>query len=126
MSCIKAVVEANDLILTRSHQEFRTWRKRQLETTKGKSKSLFRWALQHYNTSKRKITKICPTFTAPKTYARAIVTTFVQGNKLFWNNSSHPCWKQADREPPPKTRNGAPMRVLYTSERESQYKFVFA
>ena len=57
MSSIKAVVEANDLILTRSHQEFRAWRKRQLETAKGKSKSLFRWALQHYNTSKRKITK---------------------------------------------------------------------
>ena len=125
MSCIKAVVEANDLILAKAHEQFETWRQNQLAQAKGKSKSLYRWALQHYNTCKRSITKICPQFTAPKTYARAIATTFVKGNKVFWQHSLHPCWKQADRVPPPQTRNGAAMRVLYTSEREAQYKFVY-
>ena len=51
MSCIKAVVTANDLMLANAHKEFDAWRKSQLVTSKGKAKSLFRWALKHYSTT---------------------------------------------------------------------------
>ena len=95
-----------------------------MQTATGKSKNLFQWALQHYNTCKRAITKNCETFQSPKSYGRAIVTTFVANKKAFWQHPQHPGWKQAGRKPPPTTRNGAPMRVLYTSEREDVYRFV--
>ena len=124
MSCIKSVVNANDLCITKTHEEFAKWRKRQMQTATGRSKSLFQWALQHYNTCKRTITRNCETFQSPKSYARAIVTTFVSNKKAFWQHPQHPGWKQAGRKPPPETRNGAPMRVLYTNEREDVYKFV--
>ena len=120
MSCIFAVVRANDKMLAKAHNEFELWRQTKLADAKAKPKSLFRWALQHFNARQRSITALCPSFESPKTYARAIATTYVEGGKLHWQHPSHPCWKQAGRTPPPETRSGAPMRVLYTSEREAQ------
>ena len=84
----------------------------------------FTFALKHYAKYHRAITKNIPSFKSSKTYARAMVTTYIIGKKAYWKAREDAGWKRADLKPPPVPRNGAPVRVFYNHNEKRIYKFV--
>ena len=119
----RAVVSANDTQLVKAHKEFYKWKKNNpLPGTLCATD--FTFALKHYGKFRRAITKNCASFTSRKTYARAMVTTYIIGNKTYWKARDDPGWKRAELKPPPAPRNGAPVRVFFNHNRDIIYKLV--
>lgn len=119
MSLVKSVVNADNISLVCAHKELIKWKKEQNQYF---AKTIFGWAILHYKKCKRSITKNCPSFTSQKSYARALATTCIIANTVYWRERNDPGWKQAARAPPPAPRNGAPVKVLFNSERHAAYR----
>ena len=122
MSCINSVARANDELLLAAHTAFETWKAVQCARGKQKAKSNYQWALQHYDSCHRNITRKCKTFGNRKSYACAIATTYVVGRKLFWRDAQSAEWKRTGREAPPCPRNSGPTRVFYNHNRDEIYR----
>ena len=122
MSCISSVARANDELMLAAHEVFETWKAVQRTRGKQKVKSNFQWALQHYDSCRRAISRACETFTNRKSYACGIATTYVVGREVFWRSRQSAEWKRAGREPPPCPRNGGPTRVFYNHNRDEIYR----
>ena len=119
MSLIKAVVDADDEILVRAHKMFADWKRAHLH----EAKTEFGYALRHFRSCKRAITRNCPTFKSQKSYARAIVTTRVCNGKIYWKAHDDKGWKIANKTSPPVPRNNGKMRVLFSNQRDTVYRF---
>lgn len=115
---LKAVVCATNKKLIAAHKQFLEWKTLGCQL----AKTTFGWALRHFTSCKRAITGTCATFTSQKTYARAIATTRVIDNKVYWKAHDDPCWKRACRKPPPIPRNNAPVKVLFNHDRDDTYR----
>ena len=57
-----------------------------------------------------------------QSYARAIVTTEIIDGKVFWKHRDNEGWRQANRQPPPSTKNGAPVQVFYNHNRDCIFR----
>ena len=114
----RAVVSASDEQLVKAHTEFCKWKKKN-PVSGTLCATDFTFALKHYA---KHHTKNIPSFKSSKTYARAMVTTYIIGKKAYWKAREDAGWKRADLKPPPVPRNGAPVRVFYNKNRI--YKFV--
>ena len=78
----RTVVEANDAKMIKAHIEFNKWKKKNpvsgtLRVTD------FTFALKHHDKFHRDITKNIPSFQSRKTYARAMITTYLIGKKTY-------------------------------------------
>ena len=122
MSCIHALARANDELMLVTHTAFETWKSLQSARGKQKVKSNYQWALQHYVSRHRSITRTCATFGNKKSYVCAIATTYVVGRELFWRNEQSAEWKRSGRTAPPCPRNGGPTRVFYNHNRDEIYR----
>ena len=60
-----------------------------------------------------------------QTYARAIITTQVIDGKVFWKHRDDKGWEQAGRQPPPATKNGAPIKVFYNHNRDHIFRLYY-
>ena len=101
---IVSVIAANDEKLVAVHKEFQKWKKQRQESKKPGTttcRTEYGWALRHFHNRacRRSITKCCGTFTSRSSYARAIVTTFVMNNKIYWKDRKDPSWKRVNRIP---------------------------
>ena len=112
MSRIKSVCGASDDKLVKSHKDFIEWKKKNYKPIFGKPESNFGLATRHYKSCHRSITRNCETFKNYRSYASAMVTTFVDNKKVYWKANDDVGWTQADRQPPPVPRNKAPVRVV--------------
>ena len=119
MSLIKAVVDADDQMIARAHKMFADWKKKNLH----QAKTEFGYALRHFRSCARPITRNCPTFKSKMSYARAIATTRVCDGKIYWKSHNDKGWKMANKTPPPIPRNGAKMRVLFSKQRDTIYRY---
>ena len=119
MSLVKSIVKANDEQLVGAHQQFLDWKSQHF----GDAKTNFGYALKHFASCKRAITRICPSFTSDHSYARGISTTYVYDKKIYWKEHSDPCWKKSRRKPPPVPRNGGRVRVLFDHQRDAIYRY---
>ena len=78
----RAVVVADDAKMVKAHREFNKWKKK--NPVSGTLRATdFTFALKHFDKFRRAITKNIPSFKSRKTYARAMVTTYIIGKKLI-------------------------------------------
>ena len=119
MSCIKSVVNTTDKQLVFVHKLFSKWKQENLDVTK----TNYGWACQHYKSRRHSINKICPTFTSAKSYVCVIATTYMIEQKIYCKTPTDPGWKQCDRSPPPVVRNLASIKVLFSHERDTTYRY---
>ena len=119
----RAVVVADDAKLVKAHREFNKWKKK--NPVSGTLRATdFTFTLKHFDKFRRAITKNCPSFKTRKTYARAMVTTYIIGKKTYWKAREDAGWKRAGLKPPPAPSNGAPVRVFFNHNRDRIYKLV--
>ena len=126
MSRIKSVSGASDEKLIKAHKDFIEWKNTNNKTKFGKQETNFGLATRHYKSCHRAITRNCETFINHRSYARAMVTTFVDNKKVYWKSNGDVGWTQSDRQPPPVPRNKAPVRVVYDHNKEKIYRFIYA
>ena len=119
----RAVVVADDAKMVKAHREFNKWKKK--NPVSGTLRATdFTFALKHHEKFRRTMTKNIPSFKSRKTYARAMVTTYIIGKKTYWKSREDAGWKRSGLKSPPAPRNGTPVRVFFNHNRDSIYKLV--